>query len=629
MLSLTTALTPVEGLKSEVGSGKSEGEGGKENSALTSQKQTETIEQLFKQSITAYREGKYAEAEAIMRRVIELDPDNYRAYSNLGVLLELKGELKEAILAYKKAIEINPQHADAYNNLGVALYNNNQLEEAVVAYKKAIEINPQFAKAYYNLGNALQDKNQLEEAVVAYKKAIEINPQFAKAYHNLGNTLYKNNQLEEAITAYEKAIEINPQYAETYNNLGWALYNWALYTHNRLEEAIAAYEKAIEINPQYADAYNNLGLALYTNNNQLEEVIVAFQKSIEINPRYADAYNNLGWTLYTNNQLEEAIAAYETALEINPQYLPAYVNLGIALSDKNQLDKAIAAFKKVLSFPIGGTPTATSTPPQTIAHNGLGLVYQQQGKLNEAFKAYDAALKIDPNYLFAENNREEVLTLIQNPTELAYTNTDYLNPNDSLTPYKRSVVLLTPIFPQGRYNAGTGFIINRIGNKLLILTNHHVVHDKVYYTPPRLCDEVEIQFYIGDNLGNARVKAVFGQVIRHIEDPDLAIIEVEVPNLPDDIKSLPFSPPQETAKIFTIGHPNPEQWVHDEGEIIEISETEVKLKISLAKRSSGSPVITDYEKVIGVISKEMSNEIGFAIPSDLILEQLEDWEIDL
>ncbi|MGK7932122.1 MAG: hypothetical protein AB4041_11905 [Microcystaceae cyanobacterium] len=50
ILSLTTALTPVGGLKSEVGSRK-------ESSALTSQKQTETIEQLFEQATTAYREG--------------------------------------------------------------------------------------------------------------------------------------------------------------------------------------------------------------------------------------------------------------------------------------------------------------------------------------------------------------------------------------------------------------------------------------------------------------------------------------------------------------------------------------------------------------------------------------------
>lgn len=56
--------------------------------------------------------------EAIMRweRIIEIDPKNSKAYNNLGVAYEAKGELDKARLAYQKALELEPNNKIYLNN---------------------------------------------------------------------------------------------------------------------------------------------------------------------------------------------------------------------------------------------------------------------------------------------------------------------------------------------------------------------------------------------------------------------------------------------------------------------------------------------------------------------------------
>lgn len=56
--------------------------------------------------------------EAIMRweRIIEMDPKNSKAYNNLGVAYEAKGDLDKAMTAYKKALELEPNNKAYVNN---------------------------------------------------------------------------------------------------------------------------------------------------------------------------------------------------------------------------------------------------------------------------------------------------------------------------------------------------------------------------------------------------------------------------------------------------------------------------------------------------------------------------------
>ncbi len=57
--------------------------------------------------------GKPERALADLRRALSLDPNQYRAINDLGLVLEQLGAKKEALEAYRRALEVNPFLDDA------------------------------------------------------------------------------------------------------------------------------------------------------------------------------------------------------------------------------------------------------------------------------------------------------------------------------------------------------------------------------------------------------------------------------------------------------------------------------------------------------------------------------------
>ena len=66
------------------------------------------------------RQGEWAEAAALFRKVIEEDDQHYKALNMLGYSLRKMGKAKEAIAAYNKALSIKPDYAPALEYRGVA-----------------------------------------------------------------------------------------------------------------------------------------------------------------------------------------------------------------------------------------------------------------------------------------------------------------------------------------------------------------------------------------------------------------------------------------------------------------------------------------------------------------------------
>jgi superkiller protein 3 len=288
----------------------------------------QTLEQLLQQGNAALDAKKYSEAENIWRKVIQLNPNNAVAFSNLCDALYRQNKLDESIGFCRKAIELGPKYVNAYYNLGNALYSQKKLDEAIAQFRKAIELNPKFALAYSNLGAVLYEQKKLDEAIAQFRKAIELDPKYVDAYNNLGVALRAQKKLDEAIAQFRKAIELDPKYVDAYNNLGVALSD-----QKKLDEAIAQFRKAIELDPKYVNAYNNLGVALRAQ-KKLDEAIVLLRKALSFpdasgTPITAHtlAHSNLGSLLQEQGKLAEAIVEFEKAAKIDPGYEYAQNNL--------------------------------------------------------------------------------------------------------------------------------------------------------------------------------------------------------------------------------------------------------------------------------------------------------------
>ena len=89
------------------------------------------------------RDFNWHDAEAELKRAVELDPDDGDALFQLGVARASRGDLAQAVELTRKALQLNPRSADWYRWLVAYLMPLGRLDEAEQAIGKAIELQPQ------------------------------------------------------------------------------------------------------------------------------------------------------------------------------------------------------------------------------------------------------------------------------------------------------------------------------------------------------------------------------------------------------------------------------------------------------------------------------------------------------
>ena len=122
----------------------------------------QTIEELFQQGNVAQEAKNYSQAEAIYRRIIQLEPNNAKAYYKLCYVLDdQNNKLDDAVAACRESIALNSKNTETYRLLGYVLQRQGKVEEAIAAYRQAIQlIDPEYARAYINLGTALSNQGK-------------------------------------------------------------------------------------------------------------------------------------------------------------------------------------------------------------------------------------------------------------------------------------------------------------------------------------------------------------------------------------------------------------------------------------------------------------------------------------
>ncbi len=190
----------------------------------------------------------YEGAIADYTTAISLNPQNYWAYNNRGVVKTNElGDHKGAIADFTKAIELDPKDGDYYHNRGLAKNRLGDYEGAIADCTKAIELNPKDDIAHYCRGLVKCKLGDYEGAIADFTKAIRLNPKNSYAYSNRGYAKDELGDQAGAIVDYTKAIELDPKNDSAYLNRGACKYNLG-----DREDAIADWRKAGALGNKHA-----------------------------------------------------------------------------------------------------------------------------------------------------------------------------------------------------------------------------------------------------------------------------------------------------------------------------------------------------------------------------------------
>lgn len=600
-------------------------------------------------------------AEQAYRQAIRLAPDVIDAYLSLGDLLLRQKRYQEAEDAYGIATTRSSPNADAYAGLGDALYRQERYAAAEAAFRDALRIAPDFAYAHWRLGKALDQQERYQEAAEAlqtsirlnsrnglahqdlgyvllaqedypaaeasFREALRINSDDFFSYSGLGDVLLQQERYDEAESAYRNAIEIDSSYDFAYQNLG----NTLLY-QGRDEEAADEYQKALRLNSENVVAHNALGYALFLQGRS-EEAEAAFREAIRLDITFALAYNNLGELLVAQGRYEEAEGIFKQSVRLNPGTINRFY-LGLLLAERENFTEAQQVLEELVNLP---------DPDNSLGYFGLGIIYQEQDRIEEAIRSFEAALKINPGSTLIQDALADAKVLRADPTTPVQA--EVLIQDERLLALKRSIVIVrTPTLTGQEY--GTGWVIKREGNQIWVLTNCHVIDLNLLGGSEPLgsaqsnqrcqpSNNIEITFFSDSSPGQTAVAEVVHTTSSQ-DEPDLALLIVS--DAPEDIQPLTLSNGAQIAQLsnlLIIGHPRRLQpWTADVGTLSNRSAQELQLSdVSLGPGTSGSPVFDEQNnQVVGIVFQTIDTQasgraagFGLAYPIEFIKPILQRW----
>jgi Flp pilus assembly protein TadD len=136
--------------------------------------------------------GRWKEAETILRKHLEEDPNDENAWNAVGFIAWQDEHRDDQALSYfQAALRLHPTsdsfNSSLHNSLGALYCEMGRWSEGIAHLQRAIELMPNDPEAYTNLGNAFSATGRFADARAEFEKALALAPDYAPARASIAN----------------------------------------------------------------------------------------------------------------------------------------------------------------------------------------------------------------------------------------------------------------------------------------------------------------------------------------------------------------------------------------------------------------------------------------------------------
>lgn len=213
-------------------------------------------EDLSQQGARAMREGRFEDAVAIYKRMLESTPDEPRLRMNLGLALYSAKKYSEAITELDRFLKADPKPGPVHFVVGVARLKLGRHCQAIPPLEKARQWQAN-EQVLVELGDAYQGCKRHLEAARAYQAASSLNPADGRLKRASAHALWMAREYAQALPLFrelEASFSRDPEFLYEYGD-----------TLGRLQGAASGLrflEQAARLAPQLLPARGALGRAL-------------------------------------------------------------------------------------------------------------------------------------------------------------------------------------------------------------------------------------------------------------------------------------------------------------------------------------------------------------------------------
>jgi len=443
------------------------------SSSVFAQPRVEDTGNMIVSAVTEYNEGNRAKASAILQKIVEMEPSNDAAWYYLALCSVAEKDVEMAEVRFRKAVELDPGNFWYRYRLAAIYAMTSRPELTTDIYEKLLKDFPKKSELYFDLAELYSAQGENEKALEtlkeietvfgitesvavyrfnllmrmqrqeeAYKSLEEYNDRYSSPYvlatlaeHQL--SMYNDST---ALAYYDEALDIAPDYAPALLGKAETL---------RMTRKYGEYFKVLD------DFVSNPSDVAKSKTDYLSEVIRRsdpkfirtfipqldgiIEKTLQTHPSDSSVLNLAGLYYYSTDRKDEAKSKFRQNAVSHPSSLSAaasYVEFLMYAEQWKELTeegrKAYARFPqetaflemasmghynleeydKVLEICDKVLEVAPSDSSKTLrAWSTKGDIYHQLGSPKKSYKAYEKALKINPDYVYVLNNYAYYLSL--------------------------------------------------------------------------------------------------------------------------------------------------------------------------------------------------------------------------
>ena len=305
----------------------------------------------LQEAFALHGQGRVGEAARLYEAIAAREPGNAEARHYLGAILASAGRLRDAKALMKRALELKPNEFAYLENYVGVLALAEDYAEALDHCERALKRQPRNPNLLYLHAVALQKLDRLDEARDAFVAMQRVAPGHLAGRKEHAVTLTRLGELDEALAIIEPLIAAQPRFADAY------LVRANIRSiRGDLGLALPDYERAIALQPNAHETWYSYGRALDTL-GRFEPALAAFDRALALRPNYADALIGRGGALKMLDRLPEAVACFDQASALGGDAVTKGLSArGAALAETGDADEAGTCLRQAIAS--GGNSAA-------------------------------------------------------------------------------------------------------------------------------------------------------------------------------------------------------------------------------------------------------------------------------
>ncbi len=164
-------------------------------------------ERTLIRSMLAGARGEQAESNALLAKVAELAPGDWRVQMQLGVVAFFQDDYAAALTHLERATELEPGAGAAWNVLGYAQAQTGDFDAAVASFDKYIAVAPGEANPYDSKGEILLQAGRFAESEAAFLESTKVDPSFYAGWYGVAQTRFLRGDWAGGLEAVDKGRE--------------------------------------------------------------------------------------------------------------------------------------------------------------------------------------------------------------------------------------------------------------------------------------------------------------------------------------------------------------------------------------------------------------------------------------